>query len=119
MSDVHAMRTRLHQSVLLIHQDDVPRYKKTGSVVRNSYFWALRSIADRASFNQDWELTDEVWPALTRMLTSFAASGYLGYSETILEFPDRAEIPAVLKPMATWAAPNEDGAAEEAVTTPE
>ena len=102
------MRAHIDQGILYLHQDDVPRYKKSGSVVRNSFFWALRSIADRALFNQDWELADEVWPALTRMLTSFAESGYLGYSETMLEFAEDAEIPALLKPMATWVAPEED-----------
>jgi hypothetical protein len=102
------MRARIDSPVLYLHQDDVPHYRKSGSVVRNSYFWALRSIADRALFNQDWEFVDEVWPALTRMLTSFAEVGYLGYSETILEFDDGADIPAVLKPMATWVAPEDD-----------
>lgn len=102
------MRAHIDQDVLYLHQDDVPPYKKSGSVVRNSYFWALRSIADRALFNQDWEFADEVWPALTRMLTSFAESGYLGYGETMLEFAENAEIPAVLKPMATWVSPEED-----------
>ncbi len=102
------MRVHLQQQVLFLHQDDVPRYKKSGSVVRNSYFWALRSIADRALFNQDWEFADEVWPALVRMLTSFAESGYLGYSETVLAFAEGEEIPALLKPVATWALPEED-----------
>lgn len=107
------MRVSLQQEVLFLHQDDVPRYKKSGSVVRNSYFWALRSIADRALFNQDWEFADEVWPALVRMLTSFAESGYLGYSETILEFAEGEEIPALLKPVATWALPEDDLDKEE------
>lgn len=102
------MRAHIHDQILYLHQDDVPPYKKSGSVVRNSYFWALRSIADRALFNQDWEFADEVWPALTRMLTSFAESGYLGYAETMLEFAEDAEIPKVLKPMATWASPEDD-----------
>lgn len=108
------MRAHIDQDVLYLHQDDVPPYKKSGSVVRNSYFWALRSIADRALFNQDWEFADEVWPALTRMLTSFAESGYLGYGETMLEFAENAEIPAVLKPMATWVSPEEDEGKEDA-----
>lgn len=102
------MRVHIDQAILYLHQDDVPRYKKSGSVVRNSYFWALRSIADRALFNQAWEFADEVWPALTRMLTSFAESGYLGYAETVLEFVEDAEIPAILKPMATWVVLEED-----------
>lgn len=102
------MRARIDPPILYLHQDDVPHYKKSGSVVRNSFFWALKSIADRASFNHDWEFADEVWPALTRMLTSFAEAGYLGYCETILEFDEGEAIPAVLKPMATWAAPEEE-----------
>ncbi|QQE65444.1 hypothetical protein GFS31_21320 [Leptolyngbya sp. BL0902] len=102
------MRARIDSPILYLHQDDVPPYKKSGSVVRNNYFWALRSIADRAFFNQDWEFADEVWPALVRMLTSFAESGYLGFSETMLEFAEGEDIPAVLKPMATWVAPEEE-----------
>jgi hypothetical protein len=102
------MRARIDSPILYLHQDDVPPYKKSGSVVRNSYFWALRSIADRALFNQDWEFADEVWPALTRMLTSFAESGYLGYRETVLEFDADAEIPAILKPVGTWVSPEDD-----------
>jgi hypothetical protein len=42
------------------------------------------------------------------MLTSFAESGYLGYGETVLEFAEDAEIPAILKPMATWVIPEDD-----------
>jgi hypothetical protein len=102
------MRVRLDQPILYLHQDDVPRYKKSGSVVRNSYFWALRSIADRALFNQDWEFAEEVWPALSRMLMSFAESGYLGYSETVLEFAADERIPTVLKPVSTWISLDED-----------
>jgi hypothetical protein len=96
------MRARIHQQILYIHQDDVPAYKKSGSVVRNSYFWALRSIADRAMFNQDWEFADEVWPALSRMLTSFLESGYLGYRETVLEFSHDDLIPDALRSVGTW-----------------
>lgn len=97
------MRARLEDQILFIHQDDVPEYKKQGSVVRNSYFWALRSISARAYRKQDWEYEAEVWLALQRLLQTFAESGYLGLSETILEFPDeQAEIPALLKPVATW-----------------
>jgi hypothetical protein len=102
------MRTRIEQQILFIHGDDIPRYKKKGSVVRNSYFWALRSIADRALFNQEWEFADIVWPALARMLLSFQESGYLGYRETILEFPDTEEIPSPLKPASTWYDPNDE-----------
>jgi hypothetical protein len=89
--------------VLLLHCDDVPPYKKQGSVVRNSYFWALRSIADDARRYQDWALDEAVWPALTRMLSAFALSGYLGDRETLLEFPPDATIPDVLRPVSTWA----------------
>ncbi len=78
-------------------------FKKGGPVVRNSYFWALRSIAAQASRHRDWEYEVEVWLALRRMLLSFAESGYLGLRETLLEFPvDQGEIPAVLQPISTW-----------------
>ena len=39
------MRVKIDNEVLFIHRDDVPKYNKQGSIVRNSYFWALRSIA--------------------------------------------------------------------------
>ncbi|MBD0268661.1 MAG: hypothetical protein ICV77_10255 [Cyanobacteria bacterium Co-bin8] len=97
------MRSRIHQQILYLHQDDVPHYKKKGSVVRNSYFWALRSITEQSGFGKDWEFADEVWPALCRMLTAFAEAGYLYHRETILEFAPADEIPSVLKPVATWA----------------
>jgi hypothetical protein len=97
------MRARLHNEILLIHHEDVPAYKKTGSVVRNSYFWALRSIAAQSYREKDWEFEIEVWFALQRMLLSFAESGYLGLRETQLEFPPaEGEIPAILKPVSTW-----------------
>lgn len=96
------MRARIEQEILFIHQEDVPPYKKTGSVVRNSYFWALRSIAAQASRSRDWEYDAEVWLALQRMLLSFMESGYLGIRETQLEFAPDQEIPTVLKPVATW-----------------
>lgn len=102
------MRTHICDQVLYIHPDDVPSYKKKGSVVRNSYFWALRSIADRARLGQAWEYEQQVWLALTRMLTAFVESGYLSYHETVLEFPPDATIPPLLKPVATWADPTED-----------
>ncbi|MBD1876686.1 hypothetical protein H6F75_24670 [Nodosilinea sp. FACHB-131] len=101
------MRARIDQDILYLHQKDVPAYKKSGSVVRNSYFWALRSIADRAGFNHDWEFADIVWPALGRMLLTFTESGYLGYRETVLEFTDDATIPDVLRPVGTWIADDE------------
>jgi hypothetical protein len=97
------MRARLKDQILYLHHEDVPAYKKGGSVVRNSYFWALRAIAAHARRYQDWEYDPEVWLALQRMLLSFAESGYLGLRETQLEFPaDQVEIPAILKPVATW-----------------
>jgi hypothetical protein len=97
------MRARIEGEVLFIHQEDLPEFKKGGSVVRNSYFWALRSIAGRAGRQRDWEYESEVWLALARMLLSFTESGYLGYRETVLEFPVlQGEIPAVLRNIATW-----------------
>ncbi|MEO1623208.1 MAG: hypothetical protein AAFU53_19520, partial [Cyanobacteria bacterium J06632_3] len=80
------MRARIENGVLYLNNEDVPNYKKKGSVVRNSYFWALKSIADRAPFQKEWEFEERVWIALDRMLTSFAESGYLGLRETQLEF---------------------------------
>ncbi|MEO1403790.1 MAG: hypothetical protein AAFV72_21435 [Cyanobacteria bacterium J06635_1] len=96
------MRATVEKGVLLIRHEDVPPYKKKGSVVRNSYFWALRSIADRAPFDKDWEFDETIWIALARMLMSFTESGYLGYSETILEFDPAETIDPILKPVATW-----------------
>ncbi len=97
------MRARIENQVLFLHHEDLPEFKKGGSVVRNSYFWALRSIAGRASRYRDWEYESEVWLALSRMLLSFAESGYLGYRETVLEFPlSQGEIPAPLRDIATW-----------------
>ncbi|WP_353929748.1 hypothetical protein WJM97_15735 [Okeanomitos corallinicola TIOX110] len=97
------MRARIENQVLFIHREDVPEFKKGGSVVRNSYFWALRSIAGRARRGSDWEYESEVWLALARMLMSFTESGYLGYKETVLEFPlSQGEIPSVLRDVATW-----------------
>ena len=106
------MRARIERQILFLHRDDVPAYKKTGSIVRNSYFWALRSIADRANFNQEWEFADIVWPALGRMLLSFSESGYLGYRETILELPLTEVIPPPLQPASTWYDPEEEAEAE-------
>ncbi|NET00612.1 MAG: hypothetical protein F6K62_02005 [Sphaerospermopsis sp. SIO1G2] len=97
------MRARIENQVLFIHKEDIPEFKKGGSVVRNSYFWALRSIAGRAKRGSDWEYESEVWLALTRMLMSFIESGYLGYRETTLEFPlSQGEIPSILKDVSTW-----------------
>ena len=97
------MRAKIENDVLFLHHEDLPEYKKGGSVVRNSYFWALRSIAGRASRYADWEYEPEVWFALTRMLLSFAESGYLGLKETVLEFPlSQGGIPDVLRDVSTW-----------------
>ncbi|MBD0301349.1 MAG: hypothetical protein ICV85_03960 [Tolypothrix sp. T3-bin4] len=97
------MRARIENSVLFLHHEDLPEFKKGGSVVRNSYFWALRSIADRARRYRDWEYESEVWIALSRMLLSFTESGYLGLKETTLEFPlSQGEIPDVLRSISTW-----------------
>jgi len=96
------MRVRIEADILFIHQDDLPQYKKSGSVVRNSYFWALKAIAAHTGRSQDWEYDADVWIALQRLLLSFAESSYLGIRETQLEFPANQEIPPILKPVATW-----------------
>lgn len=97
------MRAKIENMVLLLNKEDVPEFKKGGSVVRNSYFWALRSIAGQASRYRDWEYESEVWLALSRMLLSFSESGYLSLKETILEFPrSQLEIPDVLRSISSW-----------------
>lgn len=101
------MRVRIDNQVLFIRNEDVPPYKKKGSMVRNSYFWALKSISDRAPFEKEWEFEERVWIALTRMLMSFAESGYLGLKETQLEFAQDEEIPALLRSIATWYNPED------------
>lgn len=107
------MRVRIENGVLFIRNEDVPPYKKNGPIVRNSYFWALKSIADRAPFKKDWEFEERVWIALNRMLTSFAESGYLGLRETQLEFLPEDEIPPELKAMSTWSEPEEEEDTDE------
>ncbi|MEL6160384.1 MAG: hypothetical protein AAGJ95_05260 [Cyanobacteria bacterium J06554_11] len=102
------MRSRIDNGVLFIRNADLPPYKKRGSVVRNSYFWALKSIADRAPFEKEWEFEERVWIALNRMLMSFAESGYLGLKETQLEFDPADEIPSELRPMSTWRSLEDD-----------
>jgi hypothetical protein len=98
LSSKIAMRTRIENNVLFLHNEDLPKFKKGGSVVRNSYFWALRSIAGRSRRYNDWEYESDVWLALERMLMSFTKSGYLVYRETVLEFPlSQGEIPHVLR----------------------
>ncbi|HTL88460.1 MAG TPA: hypothetical protein VL134_03605 [Leptolyngbya sp.] len=95
------MRARVEDDILYLHHEDVPPFKKGGSIVRNSYFWALKSIAGRARRGSDWEYEPEVWFALQRLLLSFAESGYLGLSETLLEFAEMAEIPDQLRSIST------------------
>ena len=96
------MRVRLEDNILSINREDLPEYKKGGSVVRNSYFWALKSIACFSSRNQDWEYDPEVWVALARMLIAFTESGYLGDRETWLEFPENTPIPSELRSVSSY-----------------
>ena len=96
------MKVRLEDEILLIAHEDLPEYKKGGSVVRNSYFWALKSIACFSSRTKDWEYDPEVWVALCRMLISFAESGYLGDRETSLEFSEDTPIPRELRPISSY-----------------
>lgn len=95
------MRANLQDDIISIHHEDVPAYKKGGSVVRNSYFWALKSIACHAPRGRDWEFDCEVWVALSRMLLAFAQSGYLPFHETCLEFPPQVVIPESLRDVST------------------
>ena len=96
------MKVYLEEEILFIDQDDVPSYKKGGSIIRNTYFWALKSIACYSRQGKDWEFDPDVWIALCRMLLSFSQSGYLGDCETLLEFPSDTPIPEVLRPVSTW-----------------
>ena len=96
------MRAYLQDDILFIKNDDLPNYKKGGSVVRNSYFWALKSISCYAAWGEDWEFDRDVWVALSRMLLAFTQSGYLGYSETTLEFSGDTQIPEVFRSVATF-----------------
>lgn len=96
------MRVTLQDDILFINHEDLPSYKKGGSIVRNSYFWALKSIACYARRDRDWEFDAEVWVALGRMLLSFAQSGYLGDREVSLEFELDTPIPEVLRSVSTW-----------------
>ncbi len=96
------MKVSLNDEILSIDREDLPNYKKGGSIVRNSYFWALKSISCYASKGGDWEFDREVWIALARMLLSFSESGYLGDSETMLEFPIDTPIPDDLRSVSTW-----------------
>ncbi|MBF2055909.1 MAG: hypothetical protein IGQ45_01535 [Cyanobacterium sp. T60_A2020_053] len=95
------MRCYIQSNILYVNQEDLPKYKKNGSIVRNSYFWALKSICGYSPSHGDWEFEEDIWMALARMLLFFANSGYLGDSETILEFEDHVIIPDVLRAMAS------------------
>lgn len=96
------MRVRIEDNILFITYEDLPSYNKGGSVVRNSYFWALKSIACFTPRNKDWEYDSEVWIALSRMLLSFTESGYLGDRETSLEFSDDTPIPKDLRSVSSY-----------------
>ena len=96
------MKVTLQDGILSIDSADLPHYKKGGPIVRNSYFWALKSIACYAKRDCDWEYDQVVWEALCRLLLAFADSGYLGYSETILEFPQHCQIPESLRSVSVW-----------------
>jgi hypothetical protein len=97
------VRARIEDDILYIDKDDLPHFKKNGSVVRNNYFWAMKAIAAHAPFDRDWEYEAEVWLALQRILIAFAESGYLGLSETTLAFPPNGtEIPPVFRYVSTW-----------------
>ena len=106
------MRARIENQVLFLHSDDLPQYKKKGSIVRNSYFWALKAVAGNAPYSGDWEYESEVWVALQRILIAFAESGYLGLRETILEFPYGEEVPETLRSVCTWIS-QEDWSGQE------
>lgn len=95
------MQADLKDKIIYINKDDLPQYKKNGSIVRNNYFWALKSISGYAPKYGDWEYEEEVWVALGRMLMFFTNSGYLGYRDTILEFPEDTIIPDVLRSVST------------------
>ncbi len=96
------MQVRIEEDILFIAYSDLPAYKKGGSVVRNSYFWALKSIACFTSRDRDWEYDREVWIALARMLLAFTESGYLGDRETCLEFLPDTLIPEELRSVSSY-----------------
>ena len=96
------MRVRIEDDILFVTNEDLPAYKKGGSMVRNSYFWALKSITCFNSRNKDWEYDREVWIALERMLLAFAESGYLSDRETNLEFLTDTPIPSELRSVSSY-----------------
>jgi hypothetical protein len=95
------MKAIIKYNILYINKEDLPQYQKGKSIVRNNYFWALKSISDYAPMNGDWEFSIEIWIALNRMLLFFTNSGYLGYRETMLEFSDDTLIPDILRSSST------------------
>jgi hypothetical protein len=95
------MKADIKDNILYLHKEDLPMYKKGGSLVRNNFFWALKSISCHSPKGGDWEFDQEVWIALNRMLLFFSNSGYLGYGETILEFNSNLVIPEVLRSVST------------------
>jgi hypothetical protein len=97
------MKASLDDEILSIDREDLPNYKKGGSIVRNSYFWALKSISCYAPKYGNWEFDRSVWIALARMLSAFSQSGYLGDKEIILEFPVDTPIPEDLRSVSTWS----------------
>ena len=103
------------EDLLIIAAEDLPPYKKGGSVVRNNYFWALQAIACHAGRGRDWEFDQVVWVALARLLMFFLNSGYLMTSETLLEFPSDGIIPPSLRSVATWQDPGENLADNDSV----
>ncbi|BAD80332.1 hypothetical protein syc2142_c [Synechococcus elongatus PCC 6301] len=108
------MRAWIQGNVLYIHEEDAPTYRKTGGMVRNSYFWALKSIAARARRDRPWEFEAEIWPALQRMLLSFLESGYLSLTEVQLSFKTDQPIPENLRSVSTCLEESQDG--EEAAS---
>jgi hypothetical protein len=94
------VKVHFKDNIIAITAEDLPIYKKTGSIVRNNFFWALKSISCHAPKGQDWEFDPDVWVALVRLLIFFGQSGYLATSETILEFESEEVIPEVLSSVA-------------------
>ncbi len=96
------MQTTLKDQIICIDKQDLPEFKKQGSIVRNNYYWALKSISCYTPNSGDWEYDEEVWVALARMLMFFTNSGYLGDRETTLEFDEDTAIPDVLRSVSTY-----------------
>lgn len=95
------MKAYIHDGILYLAKEDIPEYQKGKSIVRNNYFWALKSICDYSPVNADWEFAEEIWIALARMLLFFSNSGYLGDRETVLEFAEDVLIPDQLRAVST------------------